>query len=88
MAVLVNILAIPGEENTALVQYMEDGPIAQVENTIDTKIDDMLLSSVTWTFLQCKVTDHLYRGYQITREYVLQADPPPQRTPMNIRCQN
>jgi hypothetical protein len=84
MPVLVNHPAIPNEETPAPAQATEESPIAKAENTIDTKMDNMMKAFEAWTFQLSKANEPRYGGYQTARAYAIETDHPPPHTPMNF----
>jgi hypothetical protein len=84
MPVVANLPAIPNEETPAPAQAMEEIPIAKAENTIDTKMDNMMKAFEAWNFHLRKANEPRYGGYQTARAYAIQADHPPLHTPMNF----
>jgi len=57
MPVLVNLPAIPNEETLAPAQATEEIRIAKAENTIDTKMDNMIKAIEAWTFHMSKANE-------------------------------
>jgi len=84
MPVVVNHATIPSEETPAPVQATDEIPIAITENSIDTKMDNMVNASDTWTFQLGEANDPSYGSDQTASAYVIQADHPPPHTPMNF----
>jgi len=84
MPVVINLPAIPSEETPAPAQVTEEIPIAKADNTIDTKMDNMMKAFEAWTFQMSKANEPGYGGYQTARAYAIQADHPPPHTPMNF----
>jgi hypothetical protein len=84
MPVVVNLPAITNEETLAPAQVMEEIPIAKAENTIDTKMDNMMKAVEAWTFQLSKANDPRDGGYQTARTYAIHAVHPPPHTPMNF----
>jgi len=60
MPVVANLPAIPNEETPAPAQAMEGIRIAKAENTIDTKMDNMMKASEAWTFQLSKANEPRY----------------------------
>ena len=84
MPVVANLPAIPIEVTPAPSQAMEGIPIAKAENTIDTKMDDMMKPFEARTVRLSKANEPRFGGYQTARVYAIQADHPPTHTPMNF----
>jgi len=64
MPVVVNLPAIPNEESQAPAPATEEIPITKAENTINTKMDNMMMAFEAWTFQQRNANEPRYRGYQ------------------------
>ena len=84
MPVVVNLPAIPNEETPVPVQATQEITIAKAENTINTTMDNMMKAFEPWTFQLSKANEPRYGGYQTARAYAIQANHPPQHTPMNF----
>jgi len=67
MPVVVNLLAIPSEETLPPVQAVEAIPISKAENTMDTKMENMMKAFEAWTFRMSKANEPRYGGYQSAR---------------------
>jgi len=85
MPVVVNLLAIPSEETLPPVQAVEAIPISKAENTMDTKMENMMKAFEAWTFRMSKANEPRYGGYQSARGCAIQAVHPPPHMPMNVR---
>jgi len=88
MPVVANLPAIPNKETPAPVHIMEEISIAKAENTIYTKMDNMMKAFKAWTLQLSKANEPRYRGYQTARAYAIQADHPPPHTRMNYPSPN
>jgi len=84
MAAVVNLPAIPSKETPAPAQAMEEIPITKADNTIDTKMHNMMKAFEAWTLRLSKANEPRYGGYQTARAYTIQADHPPRPTPINF----
>ena len=67
MPVVVNLPAIPNKETPAAAQPTEEIAIANAVNTIDTKMDNMIMALEAWTFQLSKANEPRYGGYQTAR---------------------
>jgi len=63
---------------------MEETPIAKAENTMDTKMDNIILAFEAWTFQLSKANEPRYGGYQTATAYAFLADHPPPHTPITF----
>lgn len=81
---VVNLPDIPHQESPAPVQAKEEIPIAKAENTIDTKMDNMMKSFQAWTFQIIKLNETWFRWYQNGRPNTNAADYSPTYTPINF----
>ena len=84
MPVVVNRPAIPNEETPAPAQVMEDIPIAETQDTIETNMDFTLNSFEACAFQLSKANEPRYIAYQTARVYANQAEHPPPHTPLNF----
>jgi len=62
MPVVINLLAIISEQSPAPAQGTEEIPIANTDNTIDTKTDNTMKSFDAWTFQMSKANGYRYVG--------------------------
>ena len=88
MPVVVNLPAIPSKKTPAPAEAVEEIPIADPDNTIDTKMEYIIKAFEWWTFQLSEANEPRYEGNQIVRAYPFQADHPPLHTEMNFPPQN
>jgi len=83
MPAVVNLPPIPNKETLAPAQVTEAIPIATADDTIDTKMDNMIKVFDAWTSQMSKEIEPGYGGYHTARAHTIQADQPPPHTAMN-----
>jgi len=72
MPVVANLPAIPNEETPAPAHAMEEIPIAEDENIIDKKMENIMKAFEAWTFQLSNANEPRYGGYQTARVYAIQ----------------
>jgi len=88
MLLVANHAAILTEETAAPVQATEEIAITKAENTINTKMANMMRACEPWTFQLSNVNEPRYGGYQTARAYAIQGDHSPPQTCMNFSPRN
>jgi hypothetical protein len=69
---VVNLLVISNEEASAQAQAPEGIPITKAENTINTKMDNMIKALEAWTFQVSKVNELRYSSKMYFSHWELQ----------------
>jgi len=87
MWAVINLLATPCEETLAPAQATEEIPIANVQNSIDSNMDNKRKAFEAWTIQMTKVQEPRYGGYQTARPYAIYTDHPPPHIPMGANYQ-
>jgi len=84
MPVVVILLAISSKDSPASAPATEENPIANAENSIDTKMDNMMNILKVSIFMLSRANEPRYCGYQTAWDYTIEADNSPPHTPMNF----
>jgi hypothetical protein len=67
-----------------LAEATEEIPIAKAKNTIDTKMDNMIMAIEAWSVQLSKENEPRLRGYRPARVCTIHADHQRPNTPINF----